>query len=129
MADAVGIAKAGQEVPTGYYNFGKMLEQLINKGAEIRACATCCKARGLKKEDLLKGGDIGSMADLPDGRRRVDRSSPFSQETIIAGKIVLTFGGGIGRQAAAYVLRKSLHRDHRVILVDRRCEFVFPSTY
>lgn len=41
-----------------------MLEQLINKGAEIRACATCCKARGLKKEDLLKGGDIGSMADL-----------------------------------------------------------------
>lgn len=39
-----------------------MLEQLINKGAEIRACATCCKARGLKKEDLLKGGDI--MADL-----------------------------------------------------------------
>ncbi len=64
LADAVGIAKAGQEVPTGYYNFGKMLEQLINKGAEIRACATCCKARGLKKEDLLKGGDIGSMADL-----------------------------------------------------------------
>ncbi len=64
LGDAVGIAKGSQEVPTGYYNLGKMLEQLINKGAEIRACATCCKARGLKAEDLLKGVVIGSMADL-----------------------------------------------------------------
>lgn len=64
LGDAVGIAKAGQEVPMGYYNLGKMLEQLINKGAEIRACATCCKARGLKEEDLVKGAVIGGMSDL-----------------------------------------------------------------
>ncbi len=64
LGDAVGIAKAGQEVPTGYYHLGKMLEQLINKGAEIRACATCCKARGLKEEDLVKGAVIGGMSDL-----------------------------------------------------------------
>lgn len=64
LGDAVGMGKAGQEVPMGYYNLGKMLEQLGAKGAEILACATCCKARGLKGEDLIKGVRIGSMADL-----------------------------------------------------------------
>lgn len=43
----------------------------------------------------------------------------------MAGKTILILGGGIGGQVAANVLRKSLHRDHRVILVDRRREFVF----
>jgi sulfide:quinone oxidoreductase len=43
----------------------------------------------------------------------------------MAGKTVLILGGGIGGQVAANVLRKSLSRDHRVILVDRRREFVF----
>lgn len=43
----------------------------------------------------------------------------------MSGKTILILGGGIGGQVAANVLRKSLNRDHRVILVDRRREFVF----
>jgi len=64
LGDAVGMAKEGQDVPSGYYNLSKMLEQLNAKGAEVRACGTCCEARGFKTEDLVKGVVIGKMTDL-----------------------------------------------------------------
>jgi uncharacterized protein involved in oxidation of intracellular sulfur len=64
LGDSVGMAKMGQEIPAGYYNLGKMLEQLADRGVEVKACATCCKARGLKAEDLIKGVVIGGMSDL-----------------------------------------------------------------
>ena len=41
------------------------------------------------------------------------------------GKTILILGGGIGGHVAANVLRKQIARDHRVILVDRRREYVF----
>lgn len=43
----------------------------------------------------------------------------------MAGRTVVILGGGIGGQVAANVLRKSLNQDYRVILVDRKLEFVF----
>jgi uncharacterized protein involved in oxidation of intracellular sulfur len=64
LGDSVGMAKAGQEVPAGYYNLSKMLEQLTEKGVAVKACTTCCKARGFKAEDLVKGVAIGGMTDL-----------------------------------------------------------------
>ena len=64
LGDAVGMARMGQEVPTGYYNLGKMLEQLIAKGVVAQTCGTCCRARGLKTEDVIKGVTIGIMTDL-----------------------------------------------------------------
>jgi uncharacterized protein involved in oxidation of intracellular sulfur len=64
LGDSVGMAKMGQEVPGGYYNLGKMLEPLTEKGVEVKACTTCCKARGLKAGDLIKGVEIGGMTDL-----------------------------------------------------------------
>ncbi|MBI1820291.1 MAG: DsrE family protein [Nitrospirae bacterium] len=64
LGDGVGMAKLGQEVPAGYYNLGKMLEQLIAKGVDVQACGTCCKVRGLKTENLIHGVVIGVMADL-----------------------------------------------------------------
>ena len=64
LGDSVGMAKVGQEVPVGYYNLGKILEQLMEKGVEVKACTTCCKARGLKAGDLIKGVEIGGMTDL-----------------------------------------------------------------
>lgn len=64
LGDSVGMAKMGQEVPAGYYNLSKMLEQLVAKGADVQTCGTCCKARGLKTEDLIHGVVIGVMADL-----------------------------------------------------------------
>lgn len=64
LGDSVGMAKAGQEIPAGYYNLGKMIEPFIEKGVEVKACGACCKARGLKAGDLIKGVEIGGMTDL-----------------------------------------------------------------
>lgn len=43
----------------------------------------------------------------------------------MAGKTILILGGGIGGHVAANILRKQIAREHRVILVDRRREYVF----
>jgi uncharacterized protein involved in oxidation of intracellular sulfur len=47
LGDAVAIAKKGQQTPTGYYNLGQMLADLIGSGVEVRVCVTCIEARGL----------------------------------------------------------------------------------
>lgn len=64
MGDAVGLAKSGQQTPTGYYNLAQMTEELIALGVEVRACGTCVNARGLKQEDLISGAMVGKMLDL-----------------------------------------------------------------
>lgn len=36
MADAAGMAKKGQETPTGYYNLEKMLKDVMERGAPVK---------------------------------------------------------------------------------------------
>lgn len=43
----------------------------------------------------------------------------------MAGKTILILGGGIGGQVAANVLRKQVAREHRIVLIDRKREYVF----
>ena len=64
MADGVLTAKRGQIPPEGYYNTGKMLADLIEKGVTVRLCGTCCKARGLSQEDLAEGARITGVLEL-----------------------------------------------------------------
>ncbi len=64
LGDAVSMAKKGQNTPEGYYNLEKMLSDLIKKGANVHSCGTCLKSRGLSKEDLVEGSEIGSMMGL-----------------------------------------------------------------
>ncbi len=64
MSDGVFAAKRGQSVPEGYYNSGKMLTDLIAKGATVQLCGTCCKARGITAEDVTEGAMIGTMMEL-----------------------------------------------------------------
>jgi len=64
LGDAVSIAKKGQSLPEGYYNLEKMLSELIGKGGIVHACGTCLKSRGLKKEDLVEGVEVGTMMGL-----------------------------------------------------------------
>lgn len=59
MGDAVALAKSGQQTPSGYYNLGQMLEELIKMGAEVRACKTCLDSRGLKENELIEGAVVG----------------------------------------------------------------------
>jgi uncharacterized protein involved in oxidation of intracellular sulfur len=64
VGDAISMAKKGQNTPQGYYNLEKMLTDLIGKGANVRVCGTCLKSRGLGKEDLVGGVEVGSMIGL-----------------------------------------------------------------
>jgi len=64
LEDGVSVAKKGQRPPEGYYNLEKMLVQLIQGGAQVRACVTCLQARGMNRDDLVSGVEVGKILDL-----------------------------------------------------------------
>jgi uncharacterized protein involved in oxidation of intracellular sulfur len=64
LGDAVVMAKKGQKTPTGYYNLGQMVTDLVGSGVEVRVCGTCIDSRGLRSEDLIDGVIVGKMLDL-----------------------------------------------------------------
>ncbi len=64
MGDAVGCALAGQKVPEGYYNLGRMVEQLARRGGEIACCGSCLDARGIGEGMLLPGVCRSNLAQL-----------------------------------------------------------------
>ena len=66
MADAVGCAVAGQRVPDGYYNLGRMVEALGRCGADVGLCGTCMDARGVGEEGLGTGARRSSLEELAD---------------------------------------------------------------
>lgn len=64
LGDSVGVVKRGQITPKGYYNLEAMVKDLVSRGVIIKACGTCCKARGLSQADMIEGVEIGRMVDL-----------------------------------------------------------------
>lgn len=66
MADAVGCSVAGQKVPEGYYNLGRMVEALGRRGAEIGLCGTCMDARGVNEERILPATRRSTLDELAD---------------------------------------------------------------
>jgi len=64
IEDGVTVAKKGQRPPEGYYNLEKMLAELVQNGAKVRACSTCLQARGLSQSDLVQGVEAGKLLDL-----------------------------------------------------------------
>jgi len=73
MGDAVGNAVAGQSTPDGYYNIERMLTVALRKGAKVRLCQTCMKARGIEEGDLIDGAEIGSMDGLAQWTLEADK--------------------------------------------------------
>lgn len=64
LEDGVFVAKKGQSPPAGYYNLEYMLKGLIERGVKLRACGTCCAARGLNQEDMMDGVEKSGIIDL-----------------------------------------------------------------
>ena len=64
MGDAVLAAKKGQKTPNGYYNMGKMLRSLVDRGANIKVCGACITARGIEEAELVDGIEKGTMRIL-----------------------------------------------------------------
>jgi uncharacterized protein involved in oxidation of intracellular sulfur len=47
MGDAAACARAGQKVPTGYYNIETMLKAASRGESAVAVCGTCMDARGI----------------------------------------------------------------------------------
>jgi uncharacterized protein involved in oxidation of intracellular sulfur len=77
LADAVGCARAGQQVPEGFYSLERMLKGLTVHGVQVGACGTCLDARGLRQEDLLEGVQRSTMDELAAWTLEADRVIVF----------------------------------------------------
>ena len=64
LADAVTCGLPGQNTPQGYYNIERMLKAVIHRSGQVKACGTCCDARGLKEIALLEGVEPSTMSAL-----------------------------------------------------------------
>ena len=64
LADAVACGVTGQSTPQGYYNIERMIKAILAKGALVKACGSCCEARGLKTPMLIEGIEISTMSQL-----------------------------------------------------------------
>ncbi len=64
IGDAVSSAKAGQKVPSGYYNAAVMLGAVLRHGGSVGVCGSCIDARGIGETELLPGASRSSMDEL-----------------------------------------------------------------
>jgi uncharacterized protein involved in oxidation of intracellular sulfur len=64
LGDAAACAKAGQKVPSGYYNLADMLSAFMRRGGTVGVCGTCLDARGIREEDLVPNAARSTMDDL-----------------------------------------------------------------
>lgn len=53
-----------KQAPADYPNDKDLLSDAIGKGAVVKACTPCCKARGLLQADLVNGIQLGTINDL-----------------------------------------------------------------
>ena len=77
VGDGASCAKAGQTVPSGYYNVELMLKSLAKRGATIGVCGTCMDARGLKDGDLAEGTRRSSLDEMTEWTLWADKVLVF----------------------------------------------------
>ena len=77
MGDAASCARAGQKVPTGYYNVEVMLGAVARHGGQIGVCGTCMDARGLAAEGLTEGARRSTLDDLTTWTQWADKALVF----------------------------------------------------
>jgi uncharacterized protein involved in oxidation of intracellular sulfur len=77
IGDAAGCARAGQNVPKGYYNIEVMLGSVTRRGGLVGVCGTCMDARGLDEDALVDGCHRSSMGQLTDWTQEADNVLVF----------------------------------------------------
>jgi len=66
MGDAVAGAKAGQNVPQGFYNLERMLRVVVQARGAVGVCGSCMEARAIGDAELAQGARRSSLEDLAD---------------------------------------------------------------
>jgi sulfur relay (sulfurtransferase) complex TusBCD TusD component (DsrE family) len=64
MGDAVTTARSGQDPATAHASLEPLLSGLIEKGAGVALCGTCCRSRGLDDADLVDGAQPVTIHDI-----------------------------------------------------------------
>jgi len=64
MGDAVNTARRGQDPRAAHAPLEPMLTELVDKGAGVTLCGTCCQTRGLQETDLIEGVTVGTIHDF-----------------------------------------------------------------
>jgi uncharacterized protein involved in oxidation of intracellular sulfur len=77
MGDAASCARAGQKVPSGYYNVELMLRGVTRRGGAVGVCGTCMDARGLGEPELTEGARRSTLDELTDWTQWADRVLVF----------------------------------------------------
>ena len=77
MGDAAAAAKAGQQVPQGYYHLGRMIQVVIQHRGCVAVCGSCMDARGLGDADLVEGARRSSLEELADWTEWADKVVVF----------------------------------------------------
>ena len=77
IGDAAACAKAGQQVPQGYYNVGDMLRGVLRRAGEVSVCGTCLDARGVSETDLVEGAKRGTIDELSEWTIWADKVLTF----------------------------------------------------
>ena len=66
MGDAVACAKAGQNVPQGFYNLERMVRVVVQARGAVGVCGSCMEARAIGDVELAQGARRSSLEDLAD---------------------------------------------------------------
>jgi uncharacterized protein involved in oxidation of intracellular sulfur len=77
LGDAASCAKAGQKVPSGYYNVQNMLAAVTKRGGAVGVCGTCMDARGIAPGELVEGAHRGTMDELTEWTTTSDQVLVF----------------------------------------------------
>jgi len=65
IGDGVHAARAGQD-PSGAGSVEDQLRGVMERGADVILCGTCCRARGLVPEHVVPGARISTIRELAD---------------------------------------------------------------
>lgn len=77
MGDAVNTARRDQDPRSAHASLEAMLVALVEKGASVTLCGTCCQTRGLREADLVEGVAIGTIHDFAQILKRADKTLSF----------------------------------------------------
>ena len=84
LEDAVFAAKKGQHpvevqglMDGKMPNCGDLLQEVIKKGASVKACGVCVEERGLTQKEMIEGVQVASMRDLVQWVAETDKALSF----------------------------------------------------
>ena len=64
MGDGVNTARRGQDPRAAHASLEALLTEIVDKGAGVTLCGTCCQTRGLQPADLVEGVTVGTIHDF-----------------------------------------------------------------